>query len=153
MYETSVQELVGLDLGLDPFFETAARDRYGSLWLPTKIDFRGLDSAYSSSSLLKQGGNLWFMIGEGFPSMTNLERILSGSFKSFRATSTISENTERNEKPSKNTRKKPRKLGQDALSFRGERFGLFPQRNKIRFSERVWVSIATSVSQLAYLDC
>ncbi len=27
LYESSVQEITGLDLGLEPFFETASRDR------------------------------------------------------------------------------------------------------------------------------
>ncbi len=105
LYEISVQKWTGLDLGLEPFFNTAQRDCYKSFWLPTEIDFRDSHSAYSSSSLLKQGNNSWFMVREGFPRMTNSERICSASFTNFCADNTVAENTERNGEPPKTTEK------------------------------------------------
>ncbi len=124
MHETSVRELTGLDPGLEPFFETAWRNHYGSLWVPTEVNFRDSHWTYLSSSLLNQGENSWFMVWEGFTRMSNSERICSASFTYFCA-----DNTERNEEPHTKRQKKPRTL-QEAPSFRGESFGLSPRRSK-----------------------
>ena len=64
LYETSVQELIGTDGALEPFFDTAWRDHYDKLWLPTATGSPDLVLNSSSSSLMKQGENSWFLTRE-----------------------------------------------------------------------------------------
>jgi IS605 OrfB family transposase len=66
-YGTSVQGLIGSDRDCVPFFDTAWREQYEKLWLPTVTDSADWRSTSSNFLLRKQVQNSWF-------SMTELNR-------------------------------------------------------------------------------
>lgn len=63
-YETSVQELIGSDPDLNPFFNAALVEKYKKLWLPTETDFQDLPSIFSSTSFPYSGQKSWWSAEE-----------------------------------------------------------------------------------------
>ena len=82
-YRMSAQALIGLDRGCGEFFDTRWTGHYSSLWLPTETVSHVWLTDSSSSSLLKQEANSWFMAREGRSLSLQTRSLERTSFPSF----------------------------------------------------------------------
>jgi hypothetical protein len=93
LYATSAQELISNDPDSVPFYDSALRDLYENLWLPTRIDSPESLSTSSNFSLRNAEVQSWFWAEEReIPQRTNWVRIYSPSFTFSPAGTTAEEN-------------------------------------------------------------
>ena len=141
LYETSVQELIGEDQGLEPFFDTVLKDRYEKSWLLTETGYQDWDSNLSNFSLKKQAENSWFWIREytekkNSRERQNSERISYPSYTFSRLGTTGLENTRNPEThPPRKRQRKSVTLKEEGKVIRARRIRLILtscQQDRIR---------------------
>lgn len=131
LYETSAREFIGEDPDLKPFFDTAMRDRYESLWSLTEAGYLDWDSNLSSSSLRNQAESSWFWIKEyrarNLEENPSLGRTCYPSFTFSPVDTTDPEST--NEPPKKRQRKSAQLEAKGAV-LRTRRIRILPTKDQ-----------------------
>ena len=140
LYETSARELIGEDPVLKPFFDTAWKGRYESLWSLTETGYQDWDSSSSNFSLRNQAENSWFWIKEyrekpvrSSEESLSLERTSYPSFTFSPPDTTDPEST--NEEPPRKRQRKSAKLLAKGAVLRARRMRILPttdQRKSLR---------------------
>lgn len=142
-YETSVQELIGIDQGYGEFFDTSLTDNYRNSWLPTGTDFPGLGLNSLTSSLVKQGENSWFWTREHreIPRTCSLPNVISGRIScplfTFSPQDTTEEESTSQEPPKKRRKKKSQIVKEQGKLIRSYRLRLAPTREQFEELRRL----------------
>jgi len=130
-YATSVQELILNDPGSVPFYDSALRDLYESLWLPTRIDSPESLSTLSNFSSQNAAGQSWFWAEEReIPQRMSWVRTSSPLFMFSPVDTTVGENIPVDLPTTRNDQGKKRKT----KSQIAEEKGVHVRARKVRLS-------------------
>ena len=154
LYATSAQELISNDPDSVPFYDSALRDLYENLWLPTRIDSPESLSTSSNFSLRNAEGQSWFWAEEReIPQRTNWVRIYSPSFTFSPAGTTGGENIPANPPTTRNDQGNGRKTRsqiaeEKGVHFRARKIRLNPTREQQQRLNQIFAG-----TRFIYYEC